>query len=346
MLYVTTRDKKTIHTSFRSLSVEQDEKGGLFVPFQLQHFSDDELALFQEKPFCQCVADVLNIFFSARLDAWDVACCIGTHPLKLIPMSHKITIAEIWNNPEWSISRFVRNLNGRILGNTDNGCPSSWIEIAVRIAVLVGILSKLMRIGLADIAHPIDISVSAGDLSAPMAAWYTRQMGLPVGNIIISCYENSAIWDLFHHGELNTNLPIIHSETPLSDERVLNNLERLINEILGDEETKQFIGCTDHKSIYILTEEYRDLMRDGMFCAVIGKKRIGSIIRNVYNTSTYLLSPFSALAYGGLQDYRSTKGESRQALILTEYGPLYDSDTVANAIGITKESLLERVRTV
>ena len=346
MLYVTTRDRKNVRTSFYALNSECDVTEGLYIPLQFLQIGNEERQTLKEKSFCQCIADVLNMFFSARLDSWDVACCMGTHPLRLVPMSHKITVAEMWNNPEWSLDRFVRNLNGRIHGKADNGCPSNWMEIAVRIAVLHGIIAQLLRIGIVDWDKPIDLAVASGDFATPMAAWYARNMGLPIGTIIISCNENSGTWDLLHHGEVRLNQTVVSTSTPLCNYSMPINMERLILETLGDEEVMRFAQCFEDGSVYNITQEQMECVASGIFGAFVGQKRVETIIRHIYGSGAYILSPYSALAYGGLQDYRSTKGESRQALILTEYGPLYSAQKVANCIGITEEELRNRIRLV
>lgn len=346
MLYVTTKNRNNFHTSYRTLCSDRDEDGGLYVPFQSVSLTLDEINALKEKSFSQCIADILNMYFSARLDAWDVACCMGTQPLKLVPMSHKITIAEIWNNPEWCLSRFVRNLNGRILGNADNGRPSNWMEIAVRIGVIFGIFAKLLRIGVVSNQQPLDISVISGDFTTPIAAWYARSMGLPIGNIVFACNDNGATWDLFHHGEIQLTQKTTETTTPICDVAIPVNIERFIYESLGIEETQRFADCRSCCSTYTISDETREVLCRGMFGAVIGMNRVNSIIRNVYRTNAYILSPYSALAYGGLQDYRATKAEVGQALILTENGPLSDSQLISDTLGIAESVLKDRIRSV
>ena len=346
MLYVTTRNSQETYTSHHALTKDRGSCNGLFLPFQTHVFSPEELDRLLEKSFCQCVADVLNLFFSARMDAWDVECCIGRYPLRLVPMSHKITVAEIWNNPEWSFSRFVRNLSGRMQGSRDNGCPSSWAGIAVRIAVLFGVFARLRKLGLMDRGQRVDISVCCGDFSTPMAAWYARHMGLPIGTIIFSCNDNSAAWDLLHRGELHTNEPVITTSTPQCDMSVPTGIERLIFETLGLDEVAKYTAKCASAGLYLLDEDQRIVLSSGFFGAVIGENRTESIMRNVYRTSAYLLSSYSALAYGGLQDYRAVNTEPVPALILTEEGPLATEDTVADAVGISKEILRERIGSV
>jgi threonine synthase len=261
-------------------------------------------------------------------------------------MSHKITVIELWNNPEWSFNRFVRNLNGRLLGNTDTGEVHNWANVAIRIAVFVGVFAKVMRSELVGGGNTVDLSVVSGDFATPIAAWYARKMGLPIGNIICSCNENSEIWELLHHGEANCSTRIRSTTTPKCDVSIPPNVERLVYETLGEDGVEAFSHAMASRGVYSLDEAQREALSNGLFGAVVGQNRIESIIRNVYITKTYALSPFSALAYGGLQDYRATKGESRHALILTEDGPLSSAELVAKSIGITKETLRERLGAV
>lgn len=337
MLYVTTRDNRDHFTAYKTLSNQASADGAMYVPFQWPKFTKEQIYELKEKSFGCCVAEILNLFFSSRLDAWNVDFTIGRRPLKLVPMSHKITVAEIWNNPEWDFSRFVRNLRGRILGTADtDGCPTDWTWIAVRIAVLFGMFGEMYRMGSATPDMTIDIAVCAGDFTAPMSVWYAREMGLPVGNIILACTEENSVWELVHHGQLQTkNLA----------ESFPTDLERLVFGALGAEETMRFCSAIKQQEMYSITDDQAKLLRRGMFCAVVSERRIESVIRSIYRTNTYLLSPAAALAYGGLQDYRSTNTEAGIALLLTEQGPLTAAEAVSGAIGITTEELKARIHT-
>jgi len=332
MLYVTTRNKVDAYTSHNALCNSRSPDGGMYVPFQLPMLSEKEISGLKDKGFGQCVADILNLFFSARLEALDVDFCVGRSPVKLVPMSHKIVIAETWHNPDWDFARMVRNLTSRIRSVEAGGeAPSDWAWIVIRIAVLFGLFGEMLRNQHLDCGQQFDVAVTAGDFATPMAAWYARQMGLPIGTIVCGCGESGTVWDLLHHGELHTG------------EEVPPDLERLIFGTLGREETQRFCQICDRRGIYTPDEEHLEKLRCGMFAAVVSRKRMDSVIHSVYRTNTYLLGPDSAIAYGGLQDYRAGSGETRPALILTERSAICSADTVANAMGITIQELRDRM---
>lgn len=344
MLYVTTRNKNDAHTAHKTLSVDRAPDGGMFVPYQLPVLNAQELEELKDKSFGQCVAYILNLFFSARLDNWDVDFAIGRSPVKLIPMSHKIVVAETWHNADLDFARMVRNLASRIQGAEDtHGVPSNWAWIVIRIAALFGIYSELCKSGFSDSKSVFDVAVTAGDFSSPMAVWYAREMGLPIGTIICSCNENGGAWDLLHHGEIRTDAVAIPTNTPDSDVGVPSGLERLIYHRLGVEESAKFARICQEGRVYSPGEERLQSLRAGLYAAVVSQKRMESVIYNIYRTNTYLLDPYSALAYGGLQDFRATAGESRTALLITERSPLCSAATVAKVMGVTVQELKERM---
>lgn len=347
MLYVTTRGKTDVYTAYRTLGQNRGEDGGFFVPFQMPHLEREQIEELKEKTFGQTVADILNLFFKARLDGWDVDFCIGRYPTKLVAMSHRIIFAEVWHNPDLDFSRLVRNLTSRIRSTEDTvGAPTNWAWIAVRIAVLFGIFGELMRFNAVDAEHPVDIAVPSGDFSAPMAVWYARSMGLPISNIICGCNDNGGIWDLLHHGEIHTDAVAEKTLTPAGDYAVPADLERLIYGTLGQEETGRFLEACAAGQTYYPPEPLFEEFRRGLYAGVVSNDRMESIIRSFYNTNTYMMDPYSALAYCSLQDYRTRYSETRTALVLCEKSPVHAAPIVARSLGISLEELSDRLNLI
>lgn len=344
MLYVTTRDKTNFSTAYRTLGRDRGEEGGFFIPHQLPHMDNEQILMLRDKTFGQTVADILNLLFKARLDGWDVDFSIGRYPTKLVAMSHRIVFAEVWHNPDLDFTRVVRNLTGRIRGTEDTaGAPTNWAWIAVRIAMLFGVFGELLRVNMVDPEHPVDVAVPSGDFTVPMAVWYAREMGLPIANIICGCNDNGGIWDLLHHGEIHTDAVAARTLTPAGDHAVPPDLERLIYATLGAEETKRFLYACESGRTYRPPETRFEELRRGMYAGVVSGARMESIIRSFYNTSTYIMDPYSALAYCSLQDYRTRYAEHRTALVLSEKSPAHAASIVAKSLGITAEELADRL---
>lgn len=336
MLYVTTRNLHDPQTTPRALGDDRGADGGLFLPFQMPVFTKENVSAFAEKSFGECVADVLNLFFACRLNGADVDFCIGRNAVQQTQMNHRIVIAELWHNIgnsyEWAEQKLAEKICISL------GCEvklTSWLRIAIRIAVLCGIFGQLLRDGLVSFSNAIDVAVAVEDFSAVMSVWYCRQMGLPIGNIICSCNENSGIWELLHLGELHTDAAAMNTTTPRGDMTVPVELERLIHGALGMDEAIRFVDVCEKGRIYRPHADLLGNLKKGMFSAVVSRSRLDALIPSVYRTNSYIFGPYTALSYGGLMDYRAKTGETRMALMIAERSPICDSSVVMSSMRMT-----------
>ncbi|MGN0998260.1 MAG: hypothetical protein ACI4PO_01750 [Faecousia sp.] len=343
MLYVTTRDKYDAYTAARALQPGRAPDGGFYQPYRMPQPDAAQVQRILEKPFSQCVAEVLNLFFPGHFTGWDVEFCVGRYPVRMTFLGSKILVAETWHNLEDRYAMFERNICEKICGACDKGIPS-WVAIAIRIAVLFGVFSELKRSSGIRMEKPVDMSVPSGDFSVLMAVWHARKMGLPIGNIICSCNDNTGAWDLIHLGQLNTGAVAVKTTSPEADFAVPEHLERLIFNTLGADEVMRFCQACRQGGMYTLPNEHLDTLRHGLYAAVISQERLNSVISNVERTAGYVLGPYEALAYGGLMDYRAKTGDSSYALLLAERSPSCDGALVASALQITQQELQKMLK--
>lgn len=298
---------------------------------QLPCFDDGQIAALAENSFAQNVAEILNLLFGTKLDGWHVEFGIGRYPVKPVGLHGKITVAESWHNPAYRFERLVNGIE-KALRQSDqiSRNPSDWLLIASRIAVLFGSYGLLRQNGTLEKGQLLDIALPGADCSALMAAWYAGKMGLPIGTIVCCCSENSALWNLFHKGELRfegTQLP--------------QDLERLIFAVLGRAETEHFCRALDAGGIYLLDPEQLNRLREGIHVSVVSDRRTASTIPNLYKTTGFLADPDTALAYSGLLDYRAATGEHRQTLIVSEESPRFWIPQIADCMGISVPEVKE-----
>lgn len=338
MLYTSTRNPELSHTARKALAEPRTPDGGFFVPAPGESLGEDLLRALPGQPFNHTVAIVLNRLWDTALSAHDVRLASGRSPVRLKALANRILVGECWHNLHGDYSQLVANI-------TAHFCPeattvsSSWAGISVGIAVLFGVFGELMGKGMASGEKKVDISLVSGDFSLTMAAWYARKWGLPIGNIVCCCNENNAVWNLFTHGMLRTDGVSLITYTPKADICVPDSLERLIYECGGVRETRKYVERVRKGESYYPDDILLSRLRQGMYVSVVSTPRMMDIIPNAYTTHNYLLSPYSALAYGGLLDYRAVTGESRRSLILAEEAPENMPEIMAKALNINAEEL-------
>ena len=337
MLYVTTRNNGDIFTANHPLSKNRADDGGAYVPFKLPRLDGEFLEELREKPLNHRVAAVLNLFFGTKITGWELDVAIGRQVLRLKSMPHRVMLGQMWHNADGCFDT-MRDEVVKLL-RKDEGA-TEWSEIAIRMACLAALIADIC----VDDRVKVDVAMPSGDFSAVMAAWYCRAAGMPIGNIVVGCCENAALWDLICKGELRTGQIALETMTPLCDNIVPRNLERLVFACGGNREVGRYLDACRKGEWYYPGNDVLSHMRKGLHIRVVGEKRVRFTIPNVYTGNGQILGPYDALSYSAVLDYRAATGENRPALILSERSPSRDAAVVAGAMGISKEVLAERLR--
>ena len=328
MLYVTTRNHQDAYTTNHVLLENRGPDGGLYVPLNFPKLSEQECSKLAQMSFAQCVAEMLNLFFSTKLTGWDIDFTVGRYPVRIESLVHRICLAETWHNPDWEYSRLERSLKELLQAETS--IPGNWVSVAIRMAILAGILGNTEILG----SGLIDISVVSGDFTLPISARYLREMGFPVGNIICCCNENNQFWDLICNGQMRTDIVSLSTIVPDADITMPVNLERLISACGGAAETERYLICCRKGSAYSVSDTMLNRLRQGVYASVISSNRVETTIPNVYKTHNYIFTPASALAYSGLLDYRAKTGIARTGIVVCDQSPLCHLQQVAEIMDI------------
>ncbi len=307
MLYLTTRDDKDAYTANRTLYLDIAPDGGSFVPFRLPVFAKEEMDEFLSQPFGQIVADILNIFYSGKFSAWDVDMAIGRKPLKLVSLSQKILLAEIWHNPSDSFGYAVKNL---YMKATDNQGlkPTVWFEISAYIAFLFGIFGEMKKQGMQ--VSP-DVAVETSNMPLLVALLYARKMGLSTGKMVISCKENSSMWDVLRRGSFANTLP--------DEEKIL--IEQILYNCFAPDAVKKYLFAKADGCVYTADSEKTEQLKDCTFAAVVSDSRLENVINSVMRTDAYQIGADTARVFGGLYDYRASTRENNLTLVLVADSP-------------------------
>ena len=344
MLYITTRNQDQTYPPERALSEDRSPDGGFYVPARMPRFDRQQILALRDRSFAGNVASLINLLFDTNLDSWAVEFAIGRYPVNLVSISGRATVAETWHNPAWRFTRLVQGIEKAIRQSDQiSQTPTDWLMIAARTAVLFGIFGQLLREGEVSFEEPMDVAVSSGNFSGLMAAWYGREWGLPIGNIICASNENPAAWNLLHKGELKTDAIPVRTETPDCDVAVPLDLERLIFHTLGPRETERFLQTCAEGSNYYLERFDIDRIRKGIQVSVVSAGRMEATVAGIHRSSNYIADPYTALIYSGLIDCRSRGGMGRHTLILSEESPAFSLGLLSRCLNMTPGELKKRL---
>lgn len=340
MQYITTRNKEPIISLQEIVLRDRARDGGYYIPLEEPAFTQEELIQLKGMSFSERIAYVLNLLFETNLEGWDIDFAIGRRSIRQVPLRNSMIIWELWHNPGWCVEKMEKSLtrvlrqNERTLIAGEDKIPTNWVKIAIRIAMLSAVCL--------DCDNPeMDVSMLSGDFLWPIAAWYARKWGIPIGNIVICCNENQNLWELLCHGQMRTDTVSAPTFIPGADIPVPGNLERLIHSCGGHNEVRRYVDCRMKGLIYIPDEPILNAMRQGLYVSVVSSNRLYDTIPAVLKTHNCYLAPGAALAYAGLQDYRAKKSTQRPALIIADRSPMLDSKIIEDIMDAHQSSMMK-----
>ena len=110
----------------------------------------------------------------------------------------------------------------------------------------------------------INVVVPTGNFGNILAAFYAKNMGLPIAKLICASNENKVLYDFFTTGEYNKNREFILTNSPSMDILISSNLERLIYRIAGNDAAKNagLMKELSETGKYTVTPEMKEKLTD------------------------------------------------------------------------------------
>ena len=106
--------------------------------------------------------------------------------------------------------------------------------------------------------------VPTGNFGNILAAFYAKNMGLPIDKLICASNDNKVLYDFFVTGEYNRNREFILTTSPSMDILISSNLERLIYRIAGNDAEKniKLMEELSSEGKYTITDEMKAQLAD------------------------------------------------------------------------------------
>ena len=86
--------------------------------------------------------------------------------------------------------------------------------------------------------EPVNVVVPTGNFGNILAAFYAKNMGIPIAKLICASNENKVLYDFFSTGTYDKNREFMLTSSPSMDILISSNLERLIYRIAGNDAEK------------------------------------------------------------------------------------------------------------
>ena len=182
----------------------------------------------------------------------------------------------------------------------------------------------------------LNVTVPTGNFGNILAAYYAKQMGVPIGKLICASNENKVLFDFFQTGTYDRNRKFVLTSSPSMDILISSNLERLIYTISGQDAKKdsELMEQLKENGKYEITAEMKEKLKDfaGGYATEAETK---AAIHNVYKETGYVMDTHTAVASHVSRAYRKESGDSRKMLVASTASPYKFVRSVMSAIDET-----------
>ena len=201
---------------------------------------------------------------------------------------------------------------------------------------------KLLAEGKITDGEKINVVVPTGNFGNILAAFYAKNMGLPIDKLICASNENKVLYDFFKTGTYDRNRPFILTSSPSMDILISSNLERLIYRIAGNDPDKNvaFMNSLSQNGTYSITDEMKKELADfrGYYAS---EEETAATIKELYDKCGYVLDTHTAVAAAAYNKYKKETGDNTKTVIASTASPFKFSHSVMKAIAPDKVELEE-----
>ncbi|MFH1002272.1 MAG: threonine synthase, partial [bacterium] len=179
----------------------------------------------------------------------------------------------------------------------------------------------------------INIAVPTGNFGDILAAYYAKEMGLPVNKLICASNENKVLADFFETGVYDKRRKLVMTISPSMDILVSSNLERLLWTISEREaqKVKELMNSLKEKGYYRIDSEMKKRLKD-FYGGFAPQEESRQCIKEIFEKSKYLIDPHTAVAYAVYKNYIKETGDKTKTIIVATASPFKFTKSVMESI--------------
>lgn len=205
-------------------------------------------------------------------------------------------------------------------------------RLVPQVAYYVYAYASLVRMGKLSDGELMNVVVPTGNFGNILAAYYAKNMGLPIGKLICASNENKVLYDFFRTGSYDRNREFILTSSPSMDILISSNLERLIYKIAGSEEkNKEMMGALSKDGKYEITEAMKVQLAD-FYGNYAKEEEAAAVIKKLYEDTGYVIDTHTAVAAAVYQKYEAETGDKTTTVIASTASPYKFARSVLHAI--------------
>ena len=212
-------------------------------------------------------------------------------------------------------------------------------RLAPQIVYYFSAYCDLVRDGKINLGDKVNITVPTGNFGNILAAYYAKQMGLPVKKFICASNKNNILTDFLRTGVYDRNRPFYTTSSPSMDILISSNLERLLYHLYSNDAPciTRLMAQLSADGKYQVSAEVLEALKKEFYAGFCDEAETSETIAKLFSDEHYLCDTHTAVAVKVYEDYRKETGDETPCIIASTASPFKFADAVLGAI--SKEAI-------
>ncbi|TCT15544.1 threonine synthase [Natranaerovirga pectinivora] len=195
-------------------------------------------------------------------------------------------------------------------------------RLVPQIVYYVYAYAQLVKNGDIKIKDKINAVVPTGNFGNILAAYYAKQMGLPINRLICASNDNKVLFDFFKSGTYDKNRPFVLTSSPSMDILISSNLERLIYLLTDEssEKTKELMESLSKAGAYSIDPKMKEKVTD-FYGQYSTEEETAHTIKKVFDTTDYLIDPHTAVGVSVYHKYVKETSDETKTVVASTASP-------------------------
>ncbi|MEN8904535.1 MAG: threonine synthase [Clostridiales bacterium] len=210
----------------------------------------------------------------------------------------------------------------------------NWGRLVPQIIYYFSSYVDLVKDGNLELGEDLNFVIPTGNFGNILAAFYAREMGLPINKLICASNENNVLTDFINTGVYNKNREFKRTYSPSMDILISSNLERLLYELNGHnhKEIKGYMELLNETGTYSINDELKEKMQSIFWADFSDDSETVKTIDCINNEYNYVVDTHTAVAIDVYDKYVISTGDITKTIIVSTANPFKFSKVVFNSI--------------
>ena len=210
----------------------------------------------------------------------------------------------------------------------------NWGRLVPQIVYYFSAYADLVADGKIAMGEPINVTVPTGNFGNILAAYYAKEMGLPVKKLICASNENDVLTEFLTTGRYNRVRPFHTTTSPSMDILISSNLERLLFHLAGNDsdETNRLFASLKETGEYTVSPAMLEKIRALFAAGSTDDAGTRATIAETFKDCGYLCDTHTAVGVRVYNEYREKTGDTAPAVIASTASPYKFAKAVLGAV--------------